>query len=603
MKVTRRTVIWSGVVAGGGLIVYAAARMLDTGGDGEARLKFAATTPELHPINAWVKIAADGQITFAVHRTEMGQGITTSLPMLLAEEMDADWARVSYEFAPIDKDYYNFGVMGRGRPFGETEGRPAAQLGTALMRRMFHARGDDLTLSSTSIIDAWDTLRPAGAGAPAMLVAAAAKRWNVPAAGLVTTRGRVVHEASGQAAHYGELAADAAQQEPPENPPLKAAANYRILGTSPQRLDIPDKVRGDAKFGVDVVLPGMLYGTVVHSPVAGGRIASFDADVAQRMAGVEAVLPLGDVAVAVLAQDTWTAMQAAKQIRIESIEPAEPVDSSMLHDRYQATLDDPEPAVFRDDGDALQVLQGAAGVTTATYRWPFLAHVCMEPMNCTALFADGQLTVWAPSQALTTAQQVAARTAGLDRNQVTVHRMLLGGGFGRRAEMDFVEHAVAAAVQVPGRPVKLSYTREEDTRHDMYRPAGVARISASLDQAGIIQAFDFRLATQSVVASYATRTPTPRPADARRDTSVATGVYDLIYSIPNLRVAFVPQQNHVPVGYWRSTATSYGAFCVETFMDELAQRAGMDPVLFRLANLAPDSRHRGVLQAAADHAG
>jgi len=577
--------------------------MLDTGGDGDARLKFAASTPEAFPINAWVKIAPDGHVTFAVHRSEMGQGITTSLPMLLAEELDADWERVSYEFAPIDKDYFNFGVMGRGRPLGEIEGRPLAALGTAVLRRMFHARGDDLTLSSTSIIDAWDSLRPAGASARLLLVAAAARRWQVPAEELRTERGHVLHPASGRSAHYGELAADASGETVAEDPRPKDPATYSIVGTSPRRLDIPEKVRGAAQFGIDVVLPDMLHGTVVHSAVAGGRIAAFDAVDAKSVPGVEAVLALGDVAVAVLARDSWTARRAAEKLRIEAVEPDRPVDSATLHAQYLAALDDPEPAVFREDGDALKALQGAAAVTTATYQWPYLAHACMEPMNCTALYADGQLTVWAPSQALTTARQVAATTAGIDPAQVRMHRTLIGGGFGRRAEMDFVERAVAAAMQVPGRAVKISYTREEDTRHDMYRPAGVSRISAAVTSSGLIQALDYRLATQSVVASFAVRTPSPRPGDARRDNTVATGVYDLIYPIPNLRVAYVPQDNHLPVGYWRSTATSYGAFCIESFMDELAHSAGLDPVAFRLANLPPDSRHRGVLQAAAERSG
>lgn len=603
MAITRRRLIYSGLAVGGGLIVYSTYRALDTGGDGDARLKFGATTPDSAPINAWIKIASDGQITFAVHRAEMGQGVTTALPMMLAEELDADWERIRYEFAPVDKDYYNFGVMSRGRPFGEIEDRFFARLGTSVLRRVFHARGDSLTLSSTSIIDAYDTLRPAAAAARAMLVAVAAKRWDVPADRLVTERSRVLDPVSDRLADYGELAEEAAQQVAPSNVVPKSRDEYRIIGRSMPRLDLPDKVDGSGQFGLDVVLPDMLFGAVVHSPVAGGRVGSHDTGGAEKIAGVEAVVSLGDAAVAVLARDTWTAMQAAKKVRIQTAENFALVNSEELRESYITALDDPEPSVFRDEGEAQNFLQDAASVVTATYEWPYLAHVCMEPMNCTALFDDGRLTVWAPSQALSTAQQVAAEIAGLDRNDVTVHRTLLGGGFGRRAEMDFVERAVAAAVQVPGRPVKMTYSREQDVQYDRYRPAGVARARALLNDDATIRALDYRLVTQSVVASYNERTPSPRPSNAARDVTVAHGVYDLIYTVPNFRLAFVPQYPHVPVGYWRSTSTSYGAFCVESFMDELAASAGVDPVVFRLANLAKDSRHRAVLQLAAERVG
>ena len=492
--------------------------------------------------------------------------------------------------------------MSRGRPFGEIEDRFFARLGTSVLRRVFHARGDSLTLSSTSIIDAYDTLRPAGAAARAMLVAAAAKRWDLSADGLVTEHSRVLDPASDRSASYGELAEEAAQQKAPADTVPKSRDDYKIVGRSMPRLDLPDKVVGSGQFGLDVVMPAMLFGAVVHSPVAGGRVESHDTGGAEKIAGVEAVVPLGDAAVAVLARDTWTAMQAAKQIRIQTAKDFTPVNSEDLRESYITALDDPEPSVFRDEGEAQTVLQDAESVVTATYEWPYLAHACMEPMNCTALFDDGRLTVWAPSQALSTAQQVAADVAGLERSSVTVNRTLLGGGFGRRAEMDFVERAVAAAVQVPGRPVKMTYSREEDVRHDRYRPAGVARVRARLNDDATIRALDYRLVTQSVVASYNERTPSPRPSDAARDVTVAHGVNDLIYTVPNFHLAFVPQHPHVPVGYWRSTSTSYGGFCVESFMDELAESAGIDPVEFRLANLA-QARHRAVLEMAAERAG
>lgn len=602
MATTRRQFIYSGLAIGGGLIVFSTYRALDTGGDGDARLKFGATTPDSVPINAWIKIAPDGQITFAVHRAEMGQGVTTSLPMMLAEELDADWEKIQFEFAPVDKDYYNFGVMSRARPFGEIEGRYFARLGTSLLRRVFHARGDSLTLSSTSIIDAYDSLRPAGATARAMLVAAAAERWDVPAERLRTENSRVIDPDSNRSAGYGELADAAVRIGAPDGASPKDREDYRLVGHSPPRLDLPDKITGAGQFGMDVVLPDMLFGAVVHSPVAGGRIESHNAADAENMPGVETVVALGDVAVAVLARDTWTAIQAARKVQLRSTNDVDLVDSGDIRAAYIAALDDPAPSILRQEGESENPVPDNSGDLTVTYEWPFLAHLCMEPMNCTALFDGDGLMVWAPSQALSTAQQVAADTAGLSREQVTVHRTLLGGGFGRRAEMDFVERAVAAAMKVPGRAVKMTYSREQDVRHDRYRPAGVARVAARLNDDATIAAMDYRLVTQSVVASYNERTPSPRPSNAARDVTVAHGVYDLIYSVPEFRLAFVPQNPHVPVGYWRSTSTSYGAFCVESFMDELANLHGTDPVEFRLANLA-SRRHRAVLEFAAEKAG
>jgi isoquinoline 1-oxidoreductase beta subunit len=608
MAITRRGVILSGLAVGGGFVVYSVANMLDTGGDGDARLKFAGTTPDVVGINAWIKIFPDGHITFAVHRAEMGQGVTTSIPMMLAEELDADWSNISYEFPPGDKDYYNFGVMGRALPFGETEGRPMAEFGTNLMRRMFHARGDSLTLSSTSILDAHYTIRPAAAAARMMLVQAAAQRWGVGADGLVTKDSFVIDPASGERLGYGELAEAAAALAVPENIQPKDPADYRIVGRSMPRLDSPAKVNGSAEFSMDVRLPGMLYCAVVYSPVAGARINSYDASLAESMSGVKQILALGESALGVLAEDSWSALQAAETIEIEAnildaVTDSKLVNSAELFENYRTQLDAPEPSIFDEAGDIPTALAAANASITAVYEWPYLAHATMEPMNCTAWFHDGQLEIWAPSQALTTAQQVAARFSGLPIEQIVIHRVLLGGGYGRRAEMDFIERAVEAAMQLPGQPVKIFYSREEDIRNDMFRPAGVARLEASLDAVGRITSFNCDLVTQSVVADFATRTPTPQPSNAARDKTVAKMLYDFLYEVPNRRVAFSPQFPHVPVGYWRGTATTYGAFCAEVFMDELAEKAGMDPVEFRLLNLPADSPRKAVLQLAAEKAG
>jgi len=598
VTLSRRALIVAGVAAGGGLGLWYASRRLD---DGDASAKFVASSPDSRALNAFIKIAPDGRVICAVHRAEMGQGVTTALPMLLAEELDADWSRVSYEFAPVDRDYFNFGIMERGRPLGPIEDSSGAAIGTALFRELFHAIGMSMTISSASVIDAWDSLRPAGAAARQMLVEAAAARWNTPAGELVTEPGVVVNPVSGARLEYGELADDAARISPPSDPPLKNPADWRLAGRPLPRLDVPTKVTGSARFALDTRLPGLRYAAIVHSPVAGGQVGDWDAGDARAMPGVERVVPAGRHALAVIAGNSWQARQGAMRLRLENTGAtgAEGVDSTGLFAAYRRELERDEPPVFREDGDALGVLACRTPIE-AEYRLPYLAHVCMEPMNCTALVEADRVEVWAPTQANSIARDVAAATTGVDPSQVTVHTTLMGGGFGRRAEMDFVEQAVAAAMAVPGTPVQASWAREQDVRHDMYRPAALARLRAALDASGKVSALDYRLVTQSVVASYFARTPTPRGGDAEGDGSMASGASNLVYAIPNLRVSAIPVENGVPVGYWRSTGTSVNGFIVEAFMDELAEVAGADPLEFRLRHLDPAGPQRRVLERLAE---
>lgn len=600
MPLSRRALVLSGLAAGGGLAVWYAARRFD---DGDARAAFAASTPDAFGLNAWIKIAPDGVITCGVHRAEMGQGVTTALPMLLAEELDADWSRVRYEFTPVDRDYFNFGILLRGRPLGDIEGRPLASAGTALIREAFHLVGMSMTISSTSIVDGWDTLRPAGAAARAMLVQAAARRWERAPESLRTENGHVLDPASGRRFEYGELAAAAARERPPSRPVLKAPARYRLVGTSPARLDIPDKVRGSATFGIDTRLPGMLYGSVHHAPIVGARLQRADAWLAERAPGVERIVSVGPDAVAVLASSTWAAWEAGRRLGLEA-DPADPVppDSAALFGEYRAALDAPEPSVFGSRGDAPAILAAASRPVESVYELPFLAHVCMEPMNCAAQLDGDRLTLWAPTQAPTIARDVAAEAAGLPPERVTVHQTLIGGGFGRRADMDFVTQAARAALAVPGRPVKLTWSREEDVRRDMFRPAAVVRARGSVTRRGRIEALDYTLVGQSVIASYFRRTPTPRGGNAETDSSVVTGALDLAYEVPNHHVAFVPREPGVPVGYWRSVSNSINPFCIESFIDELAFTAAADPVEFRLRHLEAAPKHRAVLEAAAERA-
>jgi isoquinoline 1-oxidoreductase beta subunit len=602
MNVSRRRIVLGGLAVGSGLLVWSAARRLD---DGDARAKFLASTPDSAVLNAWVKIDPDGMVTCGVHRAEMGQGVTTALPMLIAEELDVDWERVRFEFAPVDRDYFNFGVLLRGQPLGDTADRPLAHFGERLIRGAFHAMGMSLTLSSTSVVDAWDALRPAGAAARAMLIKAASRRWAAAADRLQTERGQVFDPLTGLRASYGELAAEAALERPPDAPTLRGPGQFRLIGTAPPRLDVPAKVTGKAAFGIDTVLPEMRYAVVRHSPLAGVRIAAVDnaAEVAG-MPGVEGVVRIKDQAVAVVARDTWSAMRAAARLSLqpESMDSTAP-DSEDMFGAWRRALDDADAVVFRDDGDVTAARAAGNISLDAVYELPYLAHACMEPMNCTARLDAGQVTLWVGTQAESIARDVAAETAGVSPDNVSVHRTFMGGGFGRRAEMDFVSAAVATAAAFPGQAVKLTYSREADMRFDMYRPAAVARVRAALDADARIAALDYMLVTQSVTASYFERTPTPRGGNARKDGAALSGALNLVYGVPNLRLAFVPQQSAVPAGFWRSVGNSHNGFIVECAMDELAAAAGRDPVEFRLAHLAERPQHAAVLREAAARAG
>ena len=597
--VSRRVFLAAGAALGGGLVLAYGfgRRALD---DGDAARKFAADGPA-HPLNAWLKISAEGDVTCAIHRAEMGQGVTTSLAMLLAEELDADWNRVSFEFAPVDRDYYNFGMLLNGRPFGDPASGWLAATGTWAMRQLFWSLGLSMTISSTSVIDAWDTLRPAGAMARQMLLRAAARRWSTDVEQLHTEAG-FVRGPGGSSLSYGELAEAAGREQPPESIRLKPAAEYRLLGRSLARLDTPPKVRGQAMFGSDVRLPRQHYAAVVHAPIAGSRMTAFDAGAAAAAPGIRAVLPVGkpgaETAVAVVADSTWAALQAAKQVTVTSARPAVLADTSDYAADYAARLEADPAVTFRDDAE-IDAALAAAPPLTATYAVPHLAHWCMEPMNCTAHLNAGELTVWAPTQAHSIARDVAAAVCGLQPEQVTLHTTYMGGGFGRRAEMDFVEQAASLARQLPGTPVQVIWSREEDTRHDAYRPAALCRISGSLDADQGLRALDYELVTQSVTASYETRTPTPRGGDAQTDKSVLTAVDPPVYPVAHLRLRNTPVDTHVPAGFWRSVSHSWNTFFIESFVDELAATAAVTPLQLRRRLLAGEPRALAALNAVA----
>ena len=614
---SRRGFILSGTAVGGGLVLGYGYIALD---DGDAARKFAASGETATPFNAWLKITSDGKIICGIHRAEMGQGITTTLAMLLAEELDADWKDVDFEFTPVDRDYFNFGMLLRGQPLGDPNAGWTSATGTWAIRQFFRAGGMSMTIASSSTVDAWDTLRPAGAAARQMLLTAAGRIWNTDQANLRTKQSTVINPATSETMSYGELAEQAGRESPPSSVTLKDKADYSLVGYNPPRLDTPAKVTGKARFGMDVQLPGMLYATVVHSPVAGTRVESFQSNGAEERPGVEAIVEAGaagDVrAVAVVAKNSWQALQAAKQITVTPAAPDRLVDSNALDNEYAERLKQKPTVIFKDtaaeaagletdDGSAFDAAINAEGqtVVTAEYSLPFLAHLCMEPMNCTAHYTndtDGpRMEIWAPTQANSMARNIAAEMSGLPTENVTLHTTFMGGGFGRRADMDFVEQAVSVARQLPGRPIKLFWSREQDVRHDMYRPASRCRITGAVDNDGAFQALDYHLVGQSVVASYETRTPTPRGGDGPSDTSVVTAVNPPVYPIPNRRIGYTPMDLHVPAGYWRSVSQSWNSFYIESFIDELANAAGIDPLTFRRRALADRRRHLNALNTAA----
>jgi isoquinoline 1-oxidoreductase beta subunit len=437
-----------------------------------------------------------------------------------------------------------------------------------------------------------------------MLIAAAAKNWGIPKKMLKTENGWVIDATGSRSASYGDLAEAAARQRPPSNPPLKNPKHYRIVGTNIPRLDIPAKVDGSAIFGTDVMLPNMLFASIKHAPLFGTKIESYNPDSILTRPGIEKVLRIGDDAIAVVARNTWQAMEAAGDLDVKFTDcPSDPVDSTTLFEAYKQAIDDPNPSVFRDDGDVIGALTTANTQIEAVYELPFLPHLCMEPMNCTALVTDANVEVWGPTQTNTLAHKVAAETAGIKPDRVRVHSTLIGGGFGRRAETDFIRQAVTIAKAVPGRPVKLTWSREEDIQHDAYRPAAVCRMRGGLDEKGNLVSLTSSLVTQSVVASFNLRTPTARGGNAKKDRSVVSGISNMIYPVPNMRVTYVPWTSDVPAGYWRSVAQSYSCFFVESFIDELAHTVNTDPLEFRRRLLRQHPRHLAVLDQAALLAG
>ncbi|MEJ2347327.1 MAG: xanthine dehydrogenase family protein molybdopterin-binding subunit [Gammaproteobacteria bacterium] len=556
----RRRFLQISAAAGGGLLVGFQIPALARGMASEP-----AEGGDRFVPNAWIRIDPDDHVTVMVGSSEMGQGVMTSIPMLAAEELDADWQQVTARFAPADKAYTNPII------------------------------GQQLTGGSTAVRAFWKPVREAGAAAREVLIAAAAKIWGVSAHSCHAEAGQVIHGASGRKLRYGQLVHLAAKMPVPASVLLKEPDEFRLIGKPVDRLDVPAKVDGGAVFGQDVQLPGMLVATVRRCPVFGGKLGHFDATKAKAVKGVRHVMPVAS-GFAVVADTFWAAKQGLEAVQVSWDKGTHAgLDSDGITRQFQQALD--HGATAARHGNAEHALSTAARTVEADYQVPYLAHACMEPMNCTAdVRADG-CDVWVPTQAQTRAQATAAGITGLPIEKVQIHTTFLGGGFGRRSEQDFLADAVNLSKQV-GAPVKVLWTREEDTRHDFYRPAAYSRLRAGLDGDGMPVAWLHRIASPSIMNRVA-----PGAIHNGIDNTSVEGAANLPYAIPNLHVTYAMVNPGVPVGFWRSVGSSQNAYITECFLDEVAAAAGKDPFELRRHLLRDKPRHRKVLETAAQMAG
>jgi len=558
--VSRRAFLKAGVAGGGFVLGFGLPAFL---GDAAA-----ATSGSFEP-NAFIRIGSHGSVTLTMPQVEMGQGTYTSMSMLIAEELEVALSQVRLEHAPPDIKRY-------GNPL---------------------LAGDQITGGSTSIRAFWEPMRQAGAAARVMLISAAAKRWQVDPSACHAERGEVVHTASGRRIKYGALAADAARMPVPEKVALKRPEEFKLIGTPAKRLDTPAKVNGKAVYGIDVRPPGLKIATLAQSPVFGGRLKSVDETAARSVKGVRQVVRLVD-AVAVVADHMGAAKKglAALVIEWDNGPNAALGTEDIVRALEQGTLG--VGAVAQNVGDIDKAIAGATTKIDAIYQVPFLAHAAMEPMNCTVHVRKDGCEVWVGTQVVARAQATAAKTTGLPLDKVVVHNHLIGGGFGRRLEIDGVTRAVQIAMQVDG-PVKVIWSREEDIQHDMYRPYFVDRMSAGLDEGGMPVAWSHRFAGSSILARFL-----PQAFNNGLDPDTTDGAINLPYALPNAHVEYLRMEPPgIPTAFWRSVGPSHNVFVVESFIDELAAAAKKDPVDYRLALLAGSPRAKAVLRLAAEKAG
>jgi isoquinoline 1-oxidoreductase beta subunit len=552
--ISRRTFLKGAAAASGGLII---AIHLPGCGRNDRASSGPAKTVEA---NAWLRIGTDNSITVLCDRSEMGQGVYTALPTLIAEELDVPPERIKVEFAPPGDAYIN------------------------------NLLGGQVTGGSTSVRDAWDKLRMAAAEARARLIQAAAKEWGAPPSACSTVDGYVVF--TSRRLSFGELAEAAAALPKPEKIEPKPRDKFRFIGKPQKRLDTPLKVDGSAQFGIDVRLPDMLYAALALPPELGASVKSFKADKAQSMPGVRHVLQTTS-GVAVIADSWWQAKQARDALEVQwASGPNARLNNNAIYAGLKAAARNKGKEV-RNEGDADAALRSAARRIEATYELPMLAHATLEPQNCTAEFKDGACHIYVPTQVQQMAQLAAAQAAGLPPEQVFVHTTFLGGGFGRRLEVDFIPDAVECA-KAAGKPVKVIWTREDDMTHDKYRPPAVNIAQAGFGADGKMNAFKLHLVAPSITARWA-----PDVVKDIIDPFAIEAAHNYPYGVPNVYVDYLRHEIGIDVGYWRSVSHALNCFTVECFMDECAAAANMDPYDFRRSLLDEQPRWQAVLDAAA----
>ncbi len=579
-KWTRRGVITAGVVAGGALVVGVALRP----GNRAQKLSPLVTEGDEMLVSAWLKIDPTNHVTAIIPHSEMGQGAQTALTQMIADELDAHWDDVSFIEAPAHDEYANY-MMGKGYLLGPAK-IPAPLVGTVdgAFIQIAKAMRLQITGGSASVRATGQYgMRIAGAAAREMLINAAAEAWSLPSGELRAEEGQIIHDGSGRQAPFAEFAAAAGRMAPPYTPTLKRPEAFRIMGRSVPRHDIPAKVDGSATFGIDADVPGVKIATIEAAPVFGAQLASVDDSAARSMPGVVDVVQLDD-AVAVVADGYWQAKKALAAVKIGWTEPAQSgvgqAEIFKQFDRDMArAVADGESQTDVDRGDVNLGYAEAATMVEATYRVPYLAHACMEPMNATVAIEAGECQVWTGSQNPLGARYSVAEALEMDVENVHVHNHVMGGGFGRRATDDAVVQAAQIARAV-GLPVKLIWSREEDVRHDHYRPAITSRFKAALDANGVPLAWENQYVDKH------------EPAEAPH----------IPYGIANQYIHYTDSATHVPFGPWRSVDHSQHGFFTESFVDELAHAAGKDPYEFRRALLADAPRHRHVLETAARNA-
>jgi len=575
-------------------------------------------------LNGWIRIQDDGSVVLAMPRSEMGQGVHTALAMLVAEELDVPLARVSLEQAGSDTIYGNVAMLVASLPFhpmerdtypedgaeaGESKVPPVKiRVSEWMMGKIARELGINATGGSSSVADAWEVLRMAAATARASLLGAASLDWKLPVDELSVSNGVISHP-SGPSAHYGELARFAAAT-PPGEVTLKSRKDWKLIGQSAPRQDVPAKVNGSAIFGLDVRLPGMVFAAVRLCPMLGGSPGAINPHAALGLPGVERLVRLpayaGSTAgFAVVGKTWWHAQQGALAVLVDwQQRPAGALDSRLIEKELEAVLARTDGFTFYEKGAVETAEAGAVRKIEALYRAPYLAHATLEPMNCTAQVVDGRVLLWTPTQVPQMAVAVAARVAGVAMEKVKLTVTLLGGGFGRRLEVDVVAQAVRVAMECGGRPVQLIWSREEDTTHDFYRPMHAAMLRAAVNAEGRVTSLRIKSAGDAITPRWMARglPALSGPVDTP-DKTTAEGLFDLPYGFASQKMSHVATHMGVPVGFWRSVGHSHNAFFSESFIDELAGNAKQDPLAFRRALLRRAPRHLAVLDLAADKAG